>query len=74
MTNLETVRAYVRGEYSYDDVTDPLTVVKIARIEMPTLFEQWVGIQAGDYEITDEVTRCVVRVEAGNVRVIWKNC
>ena len=74
MTNLETVRAYVRGEYSYDDVTDPLTVVKIARIEMPTLPDWWAGIQAGDYEITDEVTRCVVRVEAGNVRVIWKNC
>ena len=74
MTNLETVRAYVRGEYSYDDVTDPLTVVKIARIEMPTLFEQWVGIQAGDYEITDEVTGCVVRVEPAGVRVIWKNC
>ena len=73
MTNLETVRAYVRGEYSYDDVTDPLTVVKIARINMPPLPEQWVGIQAGDYDITDAVTACVVRVEAGNVRVIWKN-
>ena len=74
MTDFETVRDYVRSEYSYDGVSDPLTVAKIARIEMPALFEQWVGIQAGDYEITDEVTGCVVRVEPAGVRVIWKNC
>ena len=34
MTNLETVRAYVRGEYSYDDVTDPLTVVKLGNARL----------------------------------------
>ncbi len=79
MSNIETVRAYVRSEYSYDGVTDPLTVVKIARIEMPTLAdltdsERAAGVQAGDYEITDEVTGCVVRVEPAGVREVWKNC
>ena len=79
MTDFEVVRDYVRSEYSYDGVSDPLTVAKIARIEMPTLAyltdsERAACIQAGDYEITDDVTGCVVRVEPAGVRVIWKNC
>ena len=79
MTNFETVRSYVRREYSYEGVTDPLTVAKIARIKMPTLAyltdsERAAGVQAGDYEITDEVTGCVVRVEPAGVRVIWQRC
>lgn len=73
MSNLEAVRAYVRSEYSYEGVSDPLTVAKIARIEMPTDSERAAGVQAGDYEITDEVTGCIVRVEPAGVRAIWKN-
>lgn len=72
MTNLQAVQDFVRAEYSYDGVADPLTVANIAEItEADT--RHGFGARAGDFWITDEVTGQIVRVVDGAVETVWRN-
>lgn len=72
MTNLEIVEAFVRAEYVYEGVTDPLTVACIEEIGE---VDEARDARPGDFWIRDEVTGLIVRVhrEEGIVETVWRN-
>ena len=72
MTTFQIIQDFVRAEYSYEGVADPLTVARIAEItEADT--RHGFGSQAGDFWITDEFSSQIVRVVDGEVKTVWAN-
>lgn len=65
----EVVKAYVRKQFVYEGVADPLSVVTIDEVEETGDK----GEHPGDFRVSDEQIGQILRVVDGVVNVVWSN-
>lgn len=74
MDQKEIIEAWVRREYLYEGIVDPVEYVSIRQfLDQPEDGDYMDVAKVGDWFVSDEVTGTVVRITDGAVNIVWKN-
>ena len=80
MRNIDKIKQYIRREFEYDGVNDPLDYITLVEIDNRFIELEKAGnseyadiLKVGDFWVDDEVHGYVFRVEGNDINTVWSN-
>ena len=80
MTNIDKIKQYIRREFDYDGVNDPLDYITLVEIDNQFIGLEKAGnreyadlLKVGDFWVDDEVYGYVFRIEGNDIKTVWSN-